>query len=122
MTTLLINGKSHEVDVDDSTPLLWVIRDVVGHTGAEILQAGGDADSFPVFEKAVPVTVGHILPVHGDDFQFRSLDDNRPLGNVIVRPGRDIELESDLGRILDFGFEIDQERVLGGGGATRGHG
>jgi isoquinoline 1-oxidoreductase alpha subunit len=35
MTTLLINGKSHEVDVDDNTPLLWVIRDVVGHTGTK---------------------------------------------------------------------------------------
>jgi len=35
MTTLLINGKSHVVDVDDNTPLLWVIRDVVGHTGTK---------------------------------------------------------------------------------------
>jgi isoquinoline 1-oxidoreductase alpha subunit len=35
MTTLLINGKSHEIDVDDNTPLLWVIRDVVGHTGTK---------------------------------------------------------------------------------------
>ena len=35
MTTLLINGMSHEVDVDDNTPLLWVIRDVVGHTGTK---------------------------------------------------------------------------------------
>ncbi len=35
MTTLLINGLSHKVDVDDNTPLLWVIRDVVGHTGTK---------------------------------------------------------------------------------------
>jgi isoquinoline 1-oxidoreductase alpha subunit len=35
MTTLVINGKSHEVDIDDSTPLLWVIRDVIGHTGTK---------------------------------------------------------------------------------------
>ena len=30
---LTINGKSHEVDVDPNTPLLWVIREQVGLTG-----------------------------------------------------------------------------------------
>ena len=35
MMTLVINGKTHEVDVEDSMPLLWVIRDVVGHTGTK---------------------------------------------------------------------------------------
>ncbi len=28
-----INGTTHEVDVDGDTPLLWVIRDVIGMTG-----------------------------------------------------------------------------------------
>ncbi|MDR6954642.1 isoquinoline 1-oxidoreductase alpha subunit [Ancylobacter sp. 3268] len=32
---LKINGTSHEVDVDDDTPLLWVIRDVLGMTGTK---------------------------------------------------------------------------------------
>lgn len=35
MTTLLINGKKHEVDIEDSMPLLWVIRDVIGYTGTK---------------------------------------------------------------------------------------
>ena len=30
-----INGKKHEVDVDDDTPLLWVLRDVLGMTGTK---------------------------------------------------------------------------------------
>ena len=32
---LNVNGKSHEVDVEPSTPLLWVIREQVGLTGTK---------------------------------------------------------------------------------------
>jgi isoquinoline 1-oxidoreductase alpha subunit len=35
MTTLNINGADHEVDVPDDTPLLWVLRDVIGLTGTK---------------------------------------------------------------------------------------
>jgi len=35
MVQLTINGKSHEVDVEPDTPLLWVIRDTVGLTGTK---------------------------------------------------------------------------------------
>jgi aerobic-type carbon monoxide dehydrogenase small subunit (CoxS/CutS family) len=35
MITLSINGESHAVDVEPSTPLLWVIRDYVGLTGTK---------------------------------------------------------------------------------------
>ena len=33
--TLTINGTARNVDVDDDTPLLWVLRDVVGMTGTK---------------------------------------------------------------------------------------
>ena len=33
--TLKINGAPHEVDVDSDTPLLWVLRDVLGMTGTK---------------------------------------------------------------------------------------
>src|SRR5438128_6762971 len=33
--TLTINGKTRSVDVDDDTPLLWVLRDVLGMTGTK---------------------------------------------------------------------------------------
>ena len=33
--TLNINGKARSVDVDDDTPLLWVLRDVLGMTGTK---------------------------------------------------------------------------------------
>ncbi|BAN48377.1 (2Fe-2S)-binding protein [Metapseudomonas resinovorans] len=33
--TLKINGVEHSVDVDPDTPLLWVLRDVLGMTGTK---------------------------------------------------------------------------------------
>lgn len=33
--TLKINGADHQVDVDGDTPLLWVLRDVLGMTGTK---------------------------------------------------------------------------------------
>jgi aerobic-type carbon monoxide dehydrogenase small subunit (CoxS/CutS family) len=35
MLKLTINGKSHEVDVAEDTPLLWVLRDTLGMTGTK---------------------------------------------------------------------------------------
>ena len=35
MVRLTINGKTHEVDVDPNTPLLWAIREQVGLTGTK---------------------------------------------------------------------------------------
>lgn len=35
MTKLTINGKPHELDVDASTPLLWVVREQLGLTGTK---------------------------------------------------------------------------------------
>lgn len=35
MTTLQINGKKHQVDVEPDMPLLWVIRDIIGFTGTK---------------------------------------------------------------------------------------
>ena len=34
-TTIKVNGISHAVDVDSDTPLLWVLRDVLGMTGTK---------------------------------------------------------------------------------------
>ena len=35
MVALTINGKTHDVTVDPSTPLLWVLRDTIGLTGTK---------------------------------------------------------------------------------------
>ena len=35
MITLTVNGKQHQLDVEDDAPLLWVIRDELGLTGTK---------------------------------------------------------------------------------------
>jgi isoquinoline 1-oxidoreductase alpha subunit len=35
VTRISVNGKSHEVDVEPDTPLLWVLRDTIGLTGTK---------------------------------------------------------------------------------------
>jgi isoquinoline 1-oxidoreductase subunit alpha len=35
MIAFSINGKIHDVDVEDDTPLLWVLRDTIGLTGTK---------------------------------------------------------------------------------------
>jgi aerobic-type carbon monoxide dehydrogenase small subunit (CoxS/CutS family) len=35
MITLSVNGKKHQVTVEDDTPLLWVLRDSIGLTGTK---------------------------------------------------------------------------------------
>ncbi len=35
MINLQVNGQAYAVDVDPSTPLLWVLRDVIGLTGTK---------------------------------------------------------------------------------------
>jgi isoquinoline 1-oxidoreductase alpha subunit len=35
MARITVNGKSHDIDVDPNTPLLWVLREQVGLTGTK---------------------------------------------------------------------------------------
>ena len=35
MTTLQVNGRTQQLDVDPSTPVLWVLRDTLGLTGTK---------------------------------------------------------------------------------------
>jgi isoquinoline 1-oxidoreductase alpha subunit len=60
---LSINGKIHEVDVDPTTPLLWVIREQVGLTGTKygcgIAQCGActvHVNGLPMRSCSVPVS------------------------------------------------------------------
>jgi len=63
MATVLINGQSRDVAADPSTPLLWVIRDIVGLTGTKfgcgIAQCGActvHLDGMPVRACSTPLS------------------------------------------------------------------
>ena len=63
MARLIINGKTHNVDVDPNTPLLWAIREQVGLTGTKygcgVAQCGActvHMDGIPVRSCSVPVS------------------------------------------------------------------
>ena len=43
MFKLNVNGKDVEVDVEDDTPLLWVLRDTLGLTGTAAWPFAGRA-------------------------------------------------------------------------------
>ena len=64
MITLIVNGTTHELDVDPSTPLLWVIRENVGLTGTKfgcgIAQCGActvHLDGAPIRSCVTPAQV-----------------------------------------------------------------
>src|ERR1700741_1668335 len=48
MTSFHINGRAVTVDADDDTPLLWVIRDVIGLTGTKFGCGIGMCGAWPV--------------------------------------------------------------------------
>ena len=63
MIRLTINGKTHNVDVDPNTPLLWAIREQVGLTGTKygcgIAQCGActvHINGLPMRSCSVPVS------------------------------------------------------------------
>jgi len=63
MVRLTVNGTTHDIDVDSDTPLLWVLRDVLGFMGTKygcgIAQCGActvHIDGRPVRSCALPVS------------------------------------------------------------------
>ena len=61
-TTIKVNGQAHAVDVPGDTPLLWVLRDIIGMTGTKygcgIAQCGActvHLDGAPVRSCVLPL-------------------------------------------------------------------
>jgi isoquinoline 1-oxidoreductase alpha subunit len=75
MVRLTVNGTTHDIDVDSDTPLLWVLRDVLGLMGTKygcgIAQCGActvHVDGRPVRSCALPVSAvadGRITTIEG---------------------------------------------------------
>ena len=74
-TTIKINGVNRTVDVDGDTPLLWVLRDVLGMTGTKfgcgIAQCGACTvflDGQPLRSCSIPVAAlakGEVTTIEG---------------------------------------------------------
>jgi isoquinoline 1-oxidoreductase alpha subunit len=62
MMKLTINGRTHEVDVEGDTPLLWVIRDEVGLTGTKFGCGVGGGGAGTVLIEGEP-TRSCVLPM-----------------------------------------------------------
>jgi isoquinoline 1-oxidoreductase alpha subunit len=62
MTTIEVNGTPRQIDIEPDTPLLWVLRDVIGLTGTKfgcgIAQCGActvHIDGNPMRSCSVPI-------------------------------------------------------------------
>jgi isoquinoline 1-oxidoreductase alpha subunit len=73
-SSITVNGKAHSVDVDDDTPLLWVLRDTLGLTGTKfgcgIAMCGActvHLDGQPVRSCSIPVSAvrGQVTTIEG---------------------------------------------------------
>jgi isoquinoline 1-oxidoreductase alpha subunit len=62
MMKLTINGKTHDVDAEGDTPLLWVIRDDVGLTGTKFGCGIGACGACTVLLEGAP-TRSCVLPL-----------------------------------------------------------
>jgi isoquinoline 1-oxidoreductase alpha subunit len=73
-SSIAVNGKVHRVDVDDDTPLLWVLRDTLGLTGTKfgcgMAMCGActvHLDGQPVRSCSIPVSAvtGRVTTIEG---------------------------------------------------------
>ena len=84
MIELKINGKTHLVDIESETPLLWAIRDTVGLTGTKygcgIEQCGACTvliDKRPV--RSCGITVGEVVDKNITTIEGLSSDSSHPV-------------------------------------------
>ncbi|MBM9595179.1 (2Fe-2S)-binding protein [Roseitranquillus sediminis] len=83
---IVVNGTEHQVEVDPQTPLLWVLRDVLGLTGTKfgcgIAACGActvhlDGEAVPACGVAVGEVTGEVTTIEG-------------LGNGVLTPLQEV--------------------------------
>ena len=92
--TISVNGTSHTVDVDADTPLLWVLRDVLGLTGTKfgcgVALCGActvHVDGMPARSCVTPIrTVGNKLVTTIEAIG------QTPVGNALQRAWIDLDV------------------------------
>jgi isoquinoline 1-oxidoreductase alpha subunit len=92
--TLTINGKARSVDVDDDTPLLWVIRDVLGMTGTKFGCGLGLCGACTVHINGAPTRscITPVSSVAGKRVTTIEAVGKTPAGRKIQQAWRDLEV------------------------------
>jgi isoquinoline 1-oxidoreductase alpha subunit len=92
--TLTINGKARSVDVDDDTPLLWVIRDVLGMTGTKFGCGLGLCGACTVHINGAPTRscITPVSSVAGKRVTTIEAAGKTPTGRKIQQAWRDLEV------------------------------
>jgi isoquinoline 1-oxidoreductase alpha subunit len=90
-----VNGAKHSVDVDDDTPLLWVLRDVLGLTGTKFGCGLALCGACTVHVDGVPRR-SCITPISavGAAAQVRTIEtlDQSPVGKALQTAWLDLEV------------------------------
>ena len=82
MHSLKINGTSHQVDVEDDMPLLWVLRDELGKTGTKYGCGIGQCGACTVLVNVEAVRSCNFLVVAAEDKEIitiEGLGNNHPV-------------------------------------------
>ena len=81
MISLVVNGTKHDADVDDDTPLLWILRDALGLTGTKLGCVVGVCGSCTVLENGDAVRSCQIAASAAAGRSFTTIEGLSPEGN-----------------------------------------
>jgi isoquinoline 1-oxidoreductase alpha subunit len=85
MLTLSVNGRSHTIDAEPDTPLLWVIRDHVGQTGTKFGCGIGACGACTVHLDGAPVRSCSVPASAAVGKQVRTVEGLSPDGSHPVQ-------------------------------------
>jgi isoquinoline 1-oxidoreductase alpha subunit len=89
-----VNGVRHSIDVDDDTPLLWVLRDVLGFTGTKFGCGVALCGACTVHIDGVPRR-SCVTPVESiAEADVRTIEalERQPVGQALQRAWLDLEV------------------------------
>jgi aerobic-type carbon monoxide dehydrogenase small subunit (CoxS/CutS family) len=75
---LIVNGRTHAVDVDPGTPLLWVLRETLGLTGTKYGCGAGLCGSCTVLIDGEPARACQIMAVQAADASITTIEGLSP--------------------------------------------
>jgi len=80
-TELIVNGTKHVVEVDDDTPLLWVLRDTLGLTGTKFGCGVGVCGACTILENGNAIRACQVPCTAVTGRSFTTIEGLSPDGN-----------------------------------------